>query len=147
MRQDLIKSGSAATLPSKASLIGLESGCTSKRPVPVHPFPLSSSAMLARAEMKARLRRGLFFKESLFSDPAWDILIDLFIAEAEGTRRAVSAVGLTANIPSTTALRWINVLEREGLIEREDDVRDGRRVFISLTDQGISAMTEYFKAR
>jgi DNA-binding MarR family transcriptional regulator len=45
----------------------------------------------------------------------------------------------------TTGLRWISTLEREGLIERSDDRLDGRRVFLTLTHKGLTAMTAYFE--
>src|SRR5437899_12878981 len=67
----------------------------------------------ARSAIRARTRRKQFFKASLFSDPAWDILLDLFAAEQEGRRVTVSVVGLGSGIPQTTALRWINALESE----------------------------------
>ena len=114
-------------------------------PVAVHPFPLSPVGRRARAEMRARIHRGLFFKESLFSDPAWDILLDLFIATTDGGRRTVSTVGLAGNVPQTTALRWVSALEAEGLIVREPDPLDGRRVFLDLSEAGFAAMTRYFQ--
>ena len=105
-----------------------------------------ASAALARSEIRRRSSRGRFFRSSLFSDPAWDILLELFSAQHEGRMVSVSSVGLTANIPQTTALRWINALEREGLIRRTDDPRDGRRTFLSLSHHGLQAMYRYFEA-
>lgn len=101
-------------------------------------------AQLARSEIATRLRRGRLFKNTLFSDPAWDILLDLFAAEYDGRRRFISSVALTAEIPPTTALRWIGALERERLVRRLPDPLDGRRSFIELTDDGRRAMTAYF---
>ena len=108
------------------------------------PFLSSGSARICRAFMAARSRRREFFKASLFSDPAWDILLELFAADAEGQRLSISAVGLTANIPKTTALRWVNALECEGLVQREDDPLDARRIFLGLSEQGVRTMSEYF---
>lgn len=111
---------------------------------PIDPFPSSGRARLARTLIKARLRRKDHFKASLFSDPAWDILLDLFVAQCEGRRIPISAAGLTAGIPLTTALRWLAALESEGLIEREDDPLDGRRTYVSLTERGTRSMWDYF---
>jgi DNA-binding MarR family transcriptional regulator len=97
-----------------------------------------------RAEIKTRARRRLFFKPTLFSDPAWDILLELFAAHAEGRRVSISAAGLAANIPLTTALRWISALQREHLIERQDDPHDKRRSFVTLSETGIRSMQDYF---
>ncbi|HSR00762.1 MAG TPA: winged helix DNA-binding protein [Sphingomicrobium sp.] len=107
-------------------------------------FSSSHAARLARAAIEARARRQKFFKASLFSDPAWDILLDLFAAEAEGRRVAISSAGLAANVPLTTAIRWINALQEEGLVSRENDPLDGRRSFLTLTEQGLRSMHDYF---
>lgn len=105
----------------------------------------AAAARLARSEMRARASRGLFFKASLFSDPAWDILLELFATEQEGRRVHISAVGLAAKIPQTTSLRWINALQEAGLIERTDDPHDARRSFVRLSSEGMGAMTLYFR--
>lgn len=102
-------------------------------------------ARLARSEIEARAGRSRFFKASLFSDPAWDILLELFAAEQECRRVSISAAGLTAEIPLTTALRWIAALEREDLVERAGDPTDARRTFLALTEKGLRSMTLYFQ--
>jgi hypothetical protein len=98
-----------------------------------------------RSEIQSRAARSQFFNSSLFSDPAWDILLELFAAEQEGRRVSISAAGLTAEIPLTTSLRWINALEREDLVERVGDPTDARRTFLKLTAQGRRSMTLYFQ--
>jgi len=102
-------------------------------------------AVLARFEIRVRASRARFFKSSLSSDSAWDILLELFVAEQEGRRVPISSVGLTTGIPATTALRWINVLRQHRLVERVDDPLDGRRSFLSLSEDGLQAMTHYFQ--
>lgn len=101
-------------------------------------------AQLARSEIQARERRGRIFKSTLFSDPAWDILLDCFAANFDGQRRSITSVALFAEIPPTTALRWIAVLENERLIERVPDPLDARRTFIQLTSDGLRSMAGYF---
>lgn len=115
------------------------------KPMVTEPFWISPIGRQARAIIKARNHRRSFFNSALFSDPAWDILLDLLSAEAEGKRRSISGVGLTANIPATTALRWISALEQEGLVRRENDPLDRRRTFVMLTDGGLLALRRYFE--
>ncbi|WP_338468517.1 winged helix DNA-binding protein [Novosphingobium sp. ZN18A2] len=79
---------------------------------------------------------------NLFGEPAWDILLDLFIAAQQGAQVQVSSVCLDANVPSTTLLRWLARLEREELITRAADDRDGRRRFVMLTERGEQFMLE-----
>jgi hypothetical protein len=56
---------------------------------------------------KRRLRGMMFESAYLFADPAWDILIDLFIASEEDQRISVSSACIGSAVPTTTALRYI----------------------------------------
>jgi len=73
------------------------------------------------------------------ADPAWDILLDLYAAEEEGLHISVSSACVAAAVPSTTALRWLRILCERGLITRRADSFDGRRVFVSLSEEGRAA--------
>jgi hypothetical protein len=104
-------------------------------------------AELARQHYRhRRLRSKIFGNEALFGEPAWDILLDLFIAAKEKRKVSVMSACIGSAVPSTTALRWISALEREGLITREDDPDDARRTYVILTEPGYNAMIEYFEA-
>ena len=48
-----------------------------------------------------------------------------------------------AHVPPTTALRWLRILEMRGLVEREEDGRDGRRTFVRLTVRGCTVMESF----
>lgn len=102
------------------------------------------SVEMIRGISKARLDRNSYFLPKIFADPAWDILLDLYAAELAQVRVSISSLCIASNVPSTTALRWINALEAEGLIERNPDPLDGRRFFISLTQSAIHSFAEYF---
>lgn len=95
--------------------------------------------------LRARRRREAIFKKELFSDPAWDILLELYAAALGQRRVPTSALGTIAGIPLTTALRWISKLESEGLVTREDDPLDGRRVWVALTQNALPLMSRYFR--
>jgi MarR family transcriptional regulator, temperature-dependent positive regulator of motility len=83
-----------------------------------------------------RKRDSVSGRPSLFAEPAWDILLDLYIAHCRRADIQVSSVCLDAGVPSTTILRWIARLEDEGLIFREPDGSDARRRYVRLTDEG-----------
>lgn len=100
---------------------------------------------LARQSYSDRRRRPkIFGTEDLFGEPAWDILLDLFIAAKERRRVSVTSACNGSAVPSTTALRWISLLEKQGLLLREADTSDARRIYVKLTARGYAAMVEYF---
>jgi hypothetical protein len=111
------------------------------------PHPEGSPAVSLdqlRQLIRARRLRSRFFDDELFADPAWDMLLDLFLAEAAQHRVPVSSLCIAAAVPPTTALRWIRSMTESGLLQRKPDPNDGRRVFIELSPRASRAMRNYF---
>ncbi len=99
----------------------------------------------ARRLYRDRRTRGLLFgDENLFGEPAWDLLLDLFIAAKERKRVPVTSACIGAAVPTTTALRWLALLEERGLILREADPTDARRIFVRLSADAYARMVAYF---
>ena len=79
---------------------------------PAHP-PIAddagSKARLGRAIYRARRDRDVMFDGHgrLFGEPAWDILLDLYIAYHEKSAVSVSSVCIAAAVPATTGLRHL----------------------------------------
>lgn len=96
------------------------------------------------AEYRGRRRRNRFFSADLFGEPAWDLLLDLFAARLQNRKISVSSACIAADVPPTTALRWLGVLEQSDLIERIDDASDQRVTWVKLTDTASRAMFEFF---
>lgn len=92
-----------------------------------------------------RIRDQVFADSALFGEPAWDILLDLALAESQGERLSVTSVCLGSCSPETTALRWLGILEKRDLLRRERDISDQRRHFVRLTERGARKMRKYFK--
>ncbi|MCB2079774.1 MAG: winged helix DNA-binding protein [Novosphingobium sp.] len=100
---------------------------------------------LAEAEyLRRRYRDQIFADPSLFGEPTWDILLDLMTSEMKGRKLSVTSACIGACVPSTTALRWLSVLENKGLVTRENDRKDGRRAFIRISPDGFRKMVNYF---
>ena len=97
--------------------------------------------------IRARSCRERYFPSSLFSDPSWDILLTLALAELEQQRLSVGELCKAANAPLTTALRHIKVLIDEGLAVRIDDPLDRRRKFLSLSATAVNQMSLYLGAQ
>ncbi len=98
------------------------------------------SVALARKFYQLRRRRDAYFDAMLFAEPAWDMLLDLYIAESERRQVAVLTACIGAAAPQTTAIRWMRVLEMQGLIRRETDRNDARRIYVRLTEPAVRMM-------
>lgn len=106
-----------------------------------HPLPDPRTVRKIIANRQARAK---FFDAELFSDPAWDMLLDLTAAHAEHQRVSVTSLCIAAGVPATTALRWIKQLVETGIFERIADSSDKRRAFIALSEPTVEAMARYF---
>lgn len=98
-----------------------------------------------RALVAARADRASIFKTTLFSDPAWDMLLDLALAEAAGRPISVTSLCIASGVSTTTALRRIDDLQNSGLVERAADPADGRRILVHLTAAGRDRMQHFVR--
>lgn len=101
-------------------------------------------AKLVRAAILARRTRDNIFPAELFSDPAWDMLLDLYLASLEDRRLSVTDACVGSIAPQTTALRWLDALCACSLVRRVADEADRRRTFVELTPKGEALMNSYF---
>lgn len=99
-----------------------------------------------RSILKARNCRQAFLNAKLFAEPAWDMLLELYARELEHQRVSVSQLYCASGVPDSTAHRWIDILETEGLMVRRADPLDARRVWVELSPKGSAAMQHYFDA-
>lgn len=111
---------------------------------PSEPASRKLTESRVRAVIRARRLRAKYIDAALFADPAWDMILDLLAAGLGGKRVSVSSLCIAAAVPPTTALRWISVLSEQGVVRREADPSDGRRVFIALADEMVASLTRWF---
>jgi DNA-binding MarR family transcriptional regulator len=100
---------------------------------------------LAGQLIKERALRTRHIDHSLFGEPAWDMLLDLFHCAEEGREVSVSSLCIASCVPGTTALRYISWLEEQSLIVRHKDRQDGRRIFVVLTDKAWHAIASHLE--
>lgn len=105
--------------------------------------PAASTGVI-RSVLNLRAARRRIFGETLFGEPAWEILLELYEAQLAGRSESVSSICYASGVPGTTALRWIRHLENDEWIERAADPSDGRRYFLLLTKKGSEAMDRLF---
>ncbi len=103
----------------------------------------SHGAPEIRRAIRTRRMRDQFFTKTLFEDPGWDMLLDLYAAELESRRVSVSSLCIASAVAATTALRWIARMTDDGLFERERDPHDRRRAYMALSSQARAAMHGY----
>jgi len=100
---------------------------------------------LAKQLLAQRMARFDHFPAELFHEPAWDMLLALFVAHEERRTMNVKTLVASAHAPVTTSQRWIDHLHKLKLIDRVIDPIDRRRMEISLSDHGFVAVTAYLR--
>lgn len=101
---------------------------------------VEASEKLARQMFAAQEARVASLPKCLRGEAAWSLLITLFLASKSGTRRTVNRLIDLSGCSTGTAIRYIDVLEREGLVYREGDERDKRISFILISSKGLQAV-------
>jgi DNA-binding MarR family transcriptional regulator len=102
----------------------------------------SDTPAVARRLYRERRARDLLLGTALFGEPAWDMLLELYIAKAEGRRVTTMSACMASGVPPTTALRWLMKLDEAGLVRRSHDSCDARLAMVDLTDEAASRMAE-----
>ena len=127
---------------------------TTRVKVSARPGPAASSAelenglpmfltQLAETILEARRRRAEIFNPAMFGEPAWELLLTLFVMDREGPRLTIGRLAQTAGTKLTTALRWLEYLEDQMFVRREQHPNDARTAFIELTDKARDALRLY----
>lgn len=98
---------------------------------------------LASRLYESRRVRDQLFKDKLFGEPAWDMMLALYCFPRRGIFLSVMSLSRAANIPSTTGLRWQRLLEVRGLISRGPADPITREQLIRLTEAGRAIMSKY----
>ena len=66
--------------------------------------------------------RSRFFNESMLGEPVWDMLLALYCMPSRGLKPSVTGLCYAAGVPQTTGLRWVQLMEQKGLIDRQPDM-------------------------
>jgi DNA-binding MarR family transcriptional regulator len=101
------------------------------------------TAAQLRALIAARHARSEALGPDLAS-PGWSLLLELFRAHLEKRQVRIARLASDAQVPLTTALRWIDQLARRELVSRTADPQHEGVALLSLTEAGHEAMEDYF---
>jgi DNA-binding MarR family transcriptional regulator len=108
------------------------------------PVKWKALIQIAQEEYRARRSRSRLFDEAMFGEPAWDMLLALFINGRSGEKLTISRLQRFSGGSASGALRWLNYLEEQGLVERESNPYDARSALILLSERAERAMETYF---
>lgn len=111
------------------------------------PFSAGSSSFyfwLKETYRRRSLRSSYFNPEYFSGEAAWSMLLDLAASRIEGKRISVTSACQASEVPPTTALRWISMLEDDGMVTRENDLLDRRRTFLHITDKAMGLISTYY---
>lgn len=110
----------------------------------IEPVPAPDQVQLvrvAKAAIRMREIQRKYLPASYFDEPALNILLDLFVAAAEDRTVYVNDACIASHTPTSTALRWISVLVRDGFAARIRDEVDARRTILAITPEGNKALS------
>jgi hypothetical protein len=102
-------------------------------------------ARLAELLYRERGERFEVLKPELVGEPAWDILLDLFVQQSKGKRVSVTSACIASRAPPTTALRWITSLIENGMLVRTEDSGDRRRAYLELSQSSYAKLGNYLE--
>jgi CheY-like chemotaxis protein len=114
-------------------------------------IPVAAKAPLARKRATldslraVRKVRSKYFPSELFSDPCWEMLLDLYDSVLAEQPATVTSLSAASGASTTTAWRRISALETHGLIERLEDPDDKRRTIVRLSKAGLRAVENFFE--
>jgi len=111
----------------------------------VERCPMQRARARASAERlyAERRRRDALFPDSLFGEPAWDLLLALFTAREKGQDIILANAYHAARVSDTTGRRLLDQLEREGLISRRRAPGSRKTRLVELTQDGVERLTDY----
>ena len=97
---------------------------------------------LAKRIKAIRESRSELLDASLFGEPAWNILLALYVAAGERYALSISALCAESGVPPTTAARSINRLLELDMVRRIPNPGDNRSCFVELTSETAGRMSE-----
>jgi hypothetical protein len=101
-------------------------------------------ARRAALELWARAQRRGFFTAGLFGDPAWNMLLTLYVLGTECSRVSTARLIECSAMPRRVALRWLDYLHDRGLITGSVRAPSSNPVSVSLSDKARRSLDIYF---
>jgi len=109
-----------------------------------HDWAAEESRQIARRLLRLRQQRQRHFLPVDATGPAWDLMLVLFGLPAGEKDLCVGDLAVRADVPRTTTVRWLRLLDKHGFVTLFDDKKDKRAVRVRLTPAGDRAIHSAF---
>lgn len=102
-------------------------------------------AAIARSEFHNRRRRDSLIRHDFFADPAWDLLLDLYVEHHRRRPADLAHLCAASAVAPTIALRWIGLLIEEELVTRLPHGGESDDAQLELSARGVEEMERYLR--
>lgn len=103
-------------------------------------------AQVAADILKRRRERTREFSSSFFGEPAWEMLLELYVRESFGVSSTIAQLKPCLQVRASTLLRSLHRLADDGLVARmAHPLHDGTE-FVELTARARQALERYLAA-
>ncbi|KPL67683.1 hypothetical protein SZ64_05855 [Erythrobacter sp. SG61-1L] len=94
-----------------------------------------------------RRERERCLGNELFSEPAWDIMLELMIARIDGREMRISELSASQENSGKFSSSYVDALVEAMLIERYECFEGSKDCFLSLSSEAARRMAELYRAR
>lgn len=98
------------------------------------------AAQLASAILAFRRYRSLALSPDIFGEPAWELLLEVFVADAAGAPMTARIAAERSEIPPTVMSRWLRHLSAKDLVIGDGDGNVDDE--LTLSGSGMAAIEE-----
>ena len=100
----------------------------------------------ALAAIQGRALRHRFFDSCMLGEPAFDILLALYVTGASPAVLPLRILSATVGVTDSVAARWLKLLVDDGLVLSVAGHGDAGSIQATLTDKGRTILDEYLGA-
>lgn len=112
---------------------------------PVLTFAHDQLVEIALHDLNSRKRRASVLQRGLAGEPAWLMLLDLYVAERRHKRVQTVYLVEESGASHATGLRYLALLAKNDLVTRIISESDKRSKYVELTDFGRSTIEDYLR--
>jgi DNA-binding MarR family transcriptional regulator len=130
----------------KRLLSSLSASAPEAEPDPISGVDVRRPQLLrmARISFAVRRRRADYLHRAMLGEPAYDMLLGLYVAEGDEQLVTASRLADIAGVAPSSAMRWIEYLVGKDLVHRGPHPTDKRASILRLSAAGRAALEGVF---